>query len=676
VNRNLPPVPLVPLDPQAFEDYRLLNAGDEQLTLAGLLREQPAFSLQPLDPDLLEVPVRRLQIEYRDPDPATPLYWPPGASLAGLAPAGGDGQAPAEPEPPQPTPAGVVVAERGHPTELSDGYAVLIAHDEAISRAARFLESGLSVMIQSEKLLVEHLVDEIVGRARRRHEVLRLPKTSDAGMMAMPGARRQQLLDELLRAVRDTHQDAVVVVPHLDLLAGGSDPSLTPEARELTDVLYDTSDRILLGFTDPSLAVPEVLANRFAVRMAIDILPREVRGRNEPRADDGKGAPSLVPIGTALVRQEEAELFRGYDPNELYKHIAGMNAVRLRHAMRFVHQQYRQGGPGGEDFSTLVDALRSFKARSSTSFEVPHVSMEHDIGGYEGVKAQLTEALDLIKIAERVPKELRHELVPRGFIFHGPPGTGKTLFAKAMATSMDATISVVSGPEITDMYVGESERKLREIFSEARKNAPTVIVFDEFDSIASRRSGRDEGGARANNAMVAQLLTEMDGFRPEVPVLVIGTTNRLDIIDEALLRPSRFKPVKIDLPDEDARRKIAEVHAAHFEIPLSDALLDHLALATDKMNGDEIQSIFRDARRDAVLGKRQADARRLGELVGNLRRATQDRDLEREHSPRRTAGGRAVRQPVMTAFAGTAPGRTAQGAGGDPADHDEELEQA
>src|SRR5215208_962862 len=101
---------------------------------------------------------------------------------------------------------------------------------------------------------------------------------------------------------------------------------------------------------------------------------------------------------------------------------------------------------------------------------------------------------------EGISERQRGDLIPRGFIFHGPPGTGKTLFAKAIANKLNATIQVVSGPEITDMYVGESERKVRELFAAARRNAPAVLVFDEFDSIATRRSGRDDGGSRAGNA--------------------------------------------------------------------------------------------------------------------------------------------------------------------------------
>ena len=252
------------------------------------------------------------------------------------------------------------------------------------------------------------------------------------------------------------------------------------------------------------------------------------------------------------------------------------------------------------------------------------------IGGYQEVKDELQAAIQIIDGASGLPEHLRTELVPAGFIFHGPPGTGKTLFAKAVASQLEATIMVVSGPEITDKYVGESERKIRELFADARRNAPSVVVFDEFDSIAAQRTGRDDGGSRAGNAIVAQLLTELDGFRPDTPVLIIGTTNRLDLIDEALLRPSRFRPIHIGPPELDARREIAKYHANYFGVEVSEELLDKIAAATDQFSGDDIRSLFRDARAGELTGAQvPASPYRLGELVGRLRRARQLRDLQR-----------------------------------------------
>lgn len=628
---------LVPLgDRRAFEDRWVMAEDTPELTLAQVLAEMPALSTEPLSDGLLDIPFHRFNLDLPEPSADTALYWPHGMAVLAVP---GDGIAAQRPAP-RTAPAGTAPAgtapppsvtatapPAGHPEDIDEAAAVRAAHDPDIDKAAQYLDAGLSVLVQCEKLLVEHLAREIAGRSGRTAKIVEPDAKGPSDLMAMQGGRRQQTVTALQEAVRHAKPDTdVVVVAHLDLLAGGSDAALNAEARELTDVLYDRSESVLLAFVDPSLVIPEVLANRFAVRIAIDILPREVRSRDGDRA----------PVGTALVTAEEAALFEGFEPVGLYKHIAGMNAVRFRHAMRFARHQHRAAG---STFGRLLDELRTFKAATSSAFEVPDVSFEK-IGGYQPVKDELLHALALIRGAEGMPEHLHRELVPRGFILHGPPGTGKTLFAKALATAFEATIMVVSGPEVTDMYVGESERKVREIFAEARRNAPAVVVFDEFDSIATRRSGREDGGSRAGNAIVAQLLTEMDGFRPAVPVLIIGTTNRLDIIDDALLRPSRFRPIRIDLPEIEARRAIAKVHAEHFEIPVSDALLDRIAAATNLMNGDEIRSIFVAACGESWVGasRSEPDAYRLGELVGQLRRTVQERDTDRDKPAHRPAG--------------------------------------
>jgi transitional endoplasmic reticulum ATPase len=642
---------LVPVDQAGFRTRRLLASEDDpDLTLRQLLAEYPAVSLDPVLPAALDAKVTSLRIEEHTADPGVAVYFPPSVTmndLAGgiaagtgtgteLAPAQDDRDAQDSDEPPP-----VILA---HPEHLSERHAVLIAHAEQIRVAAGYLRQGMSVLIRCEKLLVEHLAQRIgtlSGRPTRKIEVeaAAAPAGPFAGLGG--GSRRSDLIAGLEKAVRDAVPGDIVVIEHLDLLGGGTDASLSGEGREITDLLYEHSERVLLAFTDPSLNIPEVLANRFAVRIAIDILPREVITAGKER----------LPIGVALVTREEADLFEGFDAQAFYKHVAGMNAVRLRHALRYALHEHRTDDQGEKPtFALLLQMLRVFKARNSATFELPNTRLD-DIGGYDDVKVELRRVLAIINgDITSVPTKMRNELIPGGFIFHGPPGTGKTLFAKAIATEMGGTIQVVSGPEVTDMYVGESERKLRELFAEARRNAPAVLVFDEFDSIAAKRSGRDDGGSRAGNAVVAQLLTELDGFRPEVPVLIIGTTNRIDIIDEALLRPSRFREIKIGLPEEpEARKAIARIHARYFEVECGEELLDAVANATNGMNGDEIRSIFRDAKANELVGdRRTVNAGVLGETVGRLRASQQSREAESRELQRPRAAG-AGRQAPRTA---------------------------
>jgi hypothetical protein len=398
----------------------------------------------------------------------------------------------------------------------------------------------------------------------------------------------------------------VLVLTHLDVLAGGSGHGgpLTPEARLLTEVLYRSQEftPTLLGFTDPSIGLPKVLTDRFVVRIELAGLSRDT-----------------VPL---LMTRTERDRFDQFDTETLFKNVSGFNAIQFRNAMRYLCASSQPGTPA----AALMQRIREFKRGSGDEVEIPDITFDQ-IGGYAEVKQALFEAIELITgryppfnadgtpyqpdpadanppPESEIARAKRRKLAPRGFIFHGPPGTGKTLFAKAIANAMNATIQMVSGPEIMDMWVGKSESNLRHIFTIARRNAPAVIFFDEFDSIAAQRTGSGDGASRASNAVVAQLLTELDGFHDDQDMLVIGTTNRLDIIDEALVRPSRFQPIEIDRPDEPARRQIAAIHADGFEVELHDAeWLDIIARHTEGFNGDEIRAIFQQVARAARKGE-------------------------------------------------------------------------
>ena len=153
---------------------------------------------------------------------------------------------------------------------------------------------------------------------------------------------------------------------------------------------------------------------------------------------------------------------------------------------------------------------------------------------------------------------------PKGILLYGPPGTGKTLIAKAVAKMTESNFISVKGPELLSKWVGESEKGIREIFRKARQAAPCIIFFDEIDSIVPIR-GRNISESHTSENMASQILTEIDGLEELHNVLIIGATNRLDIIDPAILRPGRFdRIIEVPKPDAKARKHIFKIHTLKY----------------------------------------------------------------------------------------------------------------
>jgi transitional endoplasmic reticulum ATPase len=213
-----------------------------------------------------------------------------------------------------------------------------------------------------------------------------------------------------------------------------------------------------------------------------------------------------------------------------------------------------------------------------------------DIGGLDEELEQVREMIELPLSEPELFQQLGVD-PPKGVLLYGPPGTGKTLIAKAVANEVDAHFVTISGPEIMSKYKGESEEKLRETFDEAREEAPTIIFFDEIDSIAGQR----EEGDGAENRIVAQLLSLMDGLEGRGDVIVIGATNRVDAIDPALRRGGRFdREIQIGVPDEVGRKEILQVHTRR--MPLGDDVsLDRFASRTHGFVGADIDAFVSEA---------------------------------------------------------------------------------
>ena len=243
------------------------------------------------------------------------------------------------------------------------------------------------------------------------------------------------------------------------------------------------------------------------------------------------------------------------------------------------------------DFKEALKGIQP-SAMREVFVEVPDVTW-NDVGGLEDTKERLRETiqwpLDYPEVFEQMDME-----AAKGVLMYGPPGTGKTLLAKAVANEAQSNFISIKGPELLNKYVGESEKGVREVFEKARSNAPTVIFFDEIDSIATER-GANQTDSGVGERVVSQLLTELDGLEELEDVVVIATTNRPDLIDKALLRPGRLdRHVHVPVPDEEARKRIFEVHTRNK--PLADAVdLEWLAAETEGYVGADIEAVCREA---------------------------------------------------------------------------------
>lgn len=247
----------------------------------------------------------------------------------------------------------------------------------------------------------------------------------------------------------------------------------------------------------------------------------------------------------------------------------------------------------------FMEALRSVRpsALREVFVEVPNIKWV-DVGGLDDVKQELKEAVEWPLKNPDAFKRLGVR-PPKGILMYGPPGTGKTLLAKAVANESEANFISVKGPELLSKWVGESEKAVREIFKKARQTAPTIIFFDEIDSLAPRRGGHDD--SHVTERVVNQLLTEIDGLEGLSDIIIIGATNRPDIVDPAIMRPGRFDRIILcPAPGVEAREEIFRVHTK--SMPLKGVDVSVLASKSEGYAGADIEAVCREA---AIIALRE-----------------------------------------------------------------------
>jgi len=479
----------------------------------------------------------------------------------------------------------LALKEQDLPEEISTDQAVETAYSSALAEIGSDLTRGLPVLVECDKDLTPYVYMAVRRRAREQDlRCLLLDGRPREGDQAPPGGAACGFIGTMVAQLRDAVRGAVekrvVVLPHLDLMTT-SQGVLTAEAREVIALLYENPELVWLGFKDPSFPLPRVIENLFPHRYDMLGVPRER-------------------LQYLVTRREARKFGTEFNPWALYKYVSGMNAARLRKMLASIE---------GEDYP--ADPKRAYnqirQATTGGSLEIPDIDLTRDIGGYKKVKDRLqSEILDVLKLKDEqtTPEAIRRmeELLPKGMIFLGPPGTGKTLFAKGMATAIGAAITVVSGPELKSKWVGESEENLRQIFHKARQSAPAIIVFDELDSFASARGTYT--GSGVEHSMVNQLLTEMDGFRKEELVFVVGTTNFVESLDPALLRPGRFEfHLHIPYPQPEDRREIIEIYNKKMALEMSEDAIEYAVRRTGEFvegampgthfSGDHINAMCR-----------------------------------------------------------------------------------
>jgi transitional endoplasmic reticulum ATPase len=276
------------------------------------------------------------------------------------------------------------------------------------------------------------------------------------------------------------------------------------------------------------------------------------------------------------------------------------------------------------------DALKDVQPSALREVHVQRPNITWDqIGGLNEVKSELAEAIewplkyaDLFDQADVKP--------PKGLLLYGPPGTGKTMIAKAVAATSEANFISVKGPELISKWVGESEKAIRETFRKARQAAPCVIFFDELDAVAPRRGG-SEGDSHVIERVISQMLTELDGLEDLKGVVVIGASNRPDIIDEALLRPGRFDRIlEVPVPDKESRREILKIHTSKKPLDHDTVNIDKLVELTEGYTGADIAAMVNAAAMSAIKEHMMTSVNNENDIKEETRAKTREYIKEKE----------------------------------------------
>ena len=437
---------------------------------------------------------------------------------------------------------------------------------------------------------------------------------SDAYFISINGPEiMSKYYGESEKALRDLFEEAekntpaIIFLDELDSIApkrgdvtGEVERRVVAQLLSLMDGLKERKNVIVIGSTNRPEALDMALRRPGRFDREIELGVPDMDGRMEIFQIHTRG----MPLHEDVVLEDYAKRTYGFVGADIsaVSREAAMNALRrilpeidLEETTipkeildRLIVQK--------DDFEAAMREVQP-SAMREILVEVPNVNWE-DIGGLESVKQLLVEAVEWpLRNAESF---LRLGIdAPKGILLYGPPGTGKTMLAKAVANESEANFITVKGSALLSKWYGESEKRVEEIFRKARQVAPSIIFLDELDALVPIRGGA-MGEPHATERIVNQLLNEMDGLEELHGVVVIGATNRPDIIDPALLRPGRFDELILaPVPDQESRRKIFQVHLK--KAPLAEDIdIDELIGQTDQYTGADIAAVVRKAGRLAL----------------------------------------------------------------------------
>ncbi len=409
----------------------------------------------------------------------------------------------------------------------------------------------------------------------------------------------------------ETNSPSIIFIDELDSIASKRDETqgeverrVVAQLLTLMDGLQGRGQVIVIAATNRPDAIDQALRRpgRFDREIEIGIPDRDgrkqvlqvhTRGMPISRDKDGhwKKIDHFAEITHGFVGADLAALAREAAMSALRRYLPEIDLdepipPKLLQEMKVTNDDFKEALKDVEP-----SALREIMV------EIPKVKWD-EVGGLEDVKQQLKETVEW-PLTNPEGFERLGIKPPRGLLLYGPPGNGKTLIAKAIATESAANFIAIKGPEVMSKWVGESEKKLREVFRKAKQVSPCIVFLDELDALAPTRG--TGGDNNVSDRLVDQLLTSMDGLENMEGVITIGATNRPEIIDQALLRPGRFdRMILVGEPDEDARKKILKIHTK--SVPLKNVKLGVLAKKMVGYTGADIESVVREA---AILALRK-----------------------------------------------------------------------